>query len=561
MVKKLIQKKWLRIIFFAGLLFLAIALDNSFFIFPSRNLFLSSVTFTVSISIYIGLYTYWIISVCRRIMQSHVRNYLVLIGANIIFWITTRTIKWAAFEFVILEDRILWYMYYIPMIMLSLFFLFISLHVGESEDYRPSKKWNLLYIPAILIIIAVLTNDIHGLAFNIDETVHAYGQDYSHGPVYYSALFFILIMVLLSSFIIIRKFSHSKETGKKALVPALLIILTIIYCILYIITPVYGIGHLLDLTVFGCTMAIALLESFIRTGLIHSNVGHSECFAMADISAQIINNKDEVVYISENASPIAKSDLEILKTDTTISSNANTLLHLSPIKGGYVVWSSDVSQIKSMIKKLAELNDKLYKEVDLLTLENEQKSESARLRKLNDLHSIMLKKILPLSEKIKSELEHIGKTHEDELKRLLFETSMTSTYIKRKVDLILTQQTEKSIYGEDMRYCFLESFQLLKMYEITCAINIIDNCCISLDAAMASLDLYQNIIEVTKYKFDTVYVTYNFYEDNIVFAVQISGDIHLCYNDLTLDMLDIKKGNIKILTETDSYHISLSIPK
>ncbi len=558
---KITQKTILRNIVFACLIILALILDNFYEIILLENSFFYRVQFTFSICIYIGIYSYWVISVYRRIMQKHVRNYLLLIGASIIFWITIRTIKWAAFEFVIFEDRILWYMYYIPMILLCLFFLFISLYVGENEDYRPSKKWKLLYIPAILLMVAVLANDLHGLAFNIDISIHAHGQDYSHGPVYYIVFFYILSIVIMSTFIIMRKFSISKQARRKAVLPALVIAAGVLYTILYIITPSYGIGYYLDLTVFGCTMAIILLESFITTGLIQSNIRHKECFAMTKIRAQILNNEGEVYYMSDNTLPITKADFEILKKDGEVSFSPGTLSHITPITGGYILWNSDVFQIDDMIKKLKELNDKLYKEVDILTLENEQKSERARLRKLNDLHSLILKEILPSSEKMKLEIECSKKTKHDELWRLLFETSMTSIYIKRKVSLIFTEQTEKYICLEDMRYCFLESFQLLRLYDKTCAINIIDSCNLSLGAAMASLDLYQNIIEGTKYNFDTVYVTYNFDDENITFVVQISGDIKLCFDDLTGAYYDTEKGGIKLLEELDSYYISLVIPR
>ncbi len=561
MVKNSTQKTILSTMLFAGLIIFAVFLDNLYILFPVSTSFFNTVGATVSLCIYIALYSYWTSSVYKRIMQSHVRNYLMLIGATIIFWITLRIIKWSAFEFVVFEDRILWYMYYIPMIMLSVFFFFTSLYVGENEEYQPSKRWNLFYIPAILLIIAVITNDIHLLAFDIDTTVHAYGLDYSHGVIYYLVLFFILSMVLMSSFTILQKFSLSKKTRKKALIPALVIAVAITYTIIYIITPTYGLGYILDLTVFGCTMAIALLESFIRAGLIHSNMGHSECFAMANIRAQILNNDGTAVYISENTLPLTKADFETLKNEKLVSLTSGTLSHIAPIKGGYVTWNSDVSQIRGMIKTLKMLNDELYAEVDLLSLENDQKVEKARLEKLNNLHSIILKEILPLSEKIKSEIQHSRKTDANELKHLLFETSITSTYIKRKVNLILTEQTDGCIYAEDMRYCFLESFQLLRLYDKTCAINIVNNCSISLDAAMASFDLYQNIIESTKYNFDAVYVTYNFDENNMTFAVQISGDIKLSSDDLMSGKTSYQKGTLQLLDETDSYYISLVMPK
>ncbi len=560
MPKRSTQKNIFDSLLFAVLIVFGLLIGNLNNLIPVHSQYIVGLGFVLSICVFIGIYSYWIISLYRRVMQSRVRNYLMLIGANIIFWVAIRSIKWSAFEFVIFEDRFLWYMYYIPMIMLSVLFLFVALCVGENEDYRPDKRWSLLYIPAVLLIIAVLTNDIHGLAFNIDITKHAYGLEYSHGIVYYLVLIFILCVVVTASVIIIRKFSLSKATRRKALWPILVITTTVLYTVLYIIKPTYGLGHYLDLTIFGCSMAIALLESFIRTGLIHSNIGHSECFAMANIRAQILDDEGETVYISENTLPITKADFETLQGAKTFSFNSEIRSQIADINGGYVAWNSDVSQISRLIKNLKLLNDKLYREVDLLNLENEQKSERARLRKLNDLHGIMLKEILPLTEKIKSEIQSNEKTEPFELKRLLFETSMTSTYIKRRVNLILSEQAEGHIYAEDIRYCFLESFQLLRLYEITCVINIINNSEMSLKAAMAGFDLYQNIIEGAKYNFEAVYVTYEFDDKNMLFAVQISGDISICLDDFAAT-IHAQKGEIKLSSENDGYHVSLVMPK
>ncbi len=560
-MKKTIQKTVVEIILFAALLFVAIMLDEVYRFFPFNNQFVNAQLFLLSICIYIGLYSYWIMSIYKRIMQSHVRTYLMSIGILIIFWVTIRAIKWIAFEFVIFEDRILWYLYYIPMILLALFFFFTSLCVGENEEYRLNRKWQLLYIPALLLIVLVLTNDIHGLAFDIDTLSHALGQDYSHGVVYYLVLLFILSMVLMSSYIILRKFCGSKIPKKAALWPSIVIVVTLLYNIMYIVQPSYGIGYYLDLTIFGCTMAIALLESFIKTGLIHSNMGHKQFFAMSDIKAQILNSKGDVVYICENALPLAKDDFEKLKNTQTASLDDDMLSHIAPINGGYVVWNSEVSQIQRMIKELKLLNDRLYKEVDLLTVENEQKSESARLQKLSDLHDIMLKEILPFSEKIQSKISKSSKTRSTELKQLLFETSMVSTYIKRKINLILTEQTEKCISTQEIKLCFLESFQLLRLYGKTCEMNIVKEYDMNLDMAMASFDLYQSIIEKTQYGFDAVYVTYNFDESSLLFAVQISGDIELSCDDLVTEIATLQNGEIRVADETDSYYVSLAVPK
>ncbi len=561
MMKKSTKKTATEVAVFAALLVVAEFLETPQAFLPFQSTFFSAFCFLLSICIYIGLYSGWIISVYRRIMQSHVRNYLMLIGSMIIFWVTIRAVKWIAFLFVVVEDRFMWYMYYIPMIFLTLFFFFTALCTGENEEYRINKKWYLFYIPSVVLIILILTNDLHGLAFKIDKTMHAMGQDYSHGIVYYLAFVFILGMVVMSSVIILRKFSVSKNARKAAFWPAVIIIVCLLYSIAYIVKPSYGIGYYIDLTIFGCTMAIALLESFIRGGLIHSNLGHMSCFKISDINAQILNKQGEAVYVSENSKPLSKVDFEALKKNNPVLVNTNTLSHIAPIKGGYVAWHSDVSQIQEIISGLKILNDKLYKEVDILTIENEKKPEAARLQKINSLHSIMLKEILPFSERIQAKILQSPRTHVGELKRLLFETSMTSTYIKRKVNLILTEQTEKCIFTEEIKLCFLESFQLLRFYEKTCEINIINEYNMSLDMAMSSFDLYQNILEKTRYNFDAIYITYNFDENNMIFAVQISGDIQLTNSDLDISNTKQQKYSVQVTDEIDSYYIMLVMQK
>ncbi len=548
-MKNYIIKTVAKTTLFLALLFLGGFLHYASVFCPVNMKFEVSIGLIISIGIYIGIFSYWSISIYSRIMQGHVRTYLMLIGVTIIFWIAVRSIKWYALSELIFEDRFFWYLYYIPMILLPLFFFFISLYVGENEDYKINKKVKLLFIPAIVLILLVLTNDFHKLAFDIDLNTHAYGLDYSHGIVYYIVVIFIFLIVMSSSVIIARKFIASMNIKKAIRLPALVIICTIIYCVSYVIKPTYGIGHYLDVTIFGSAMAVALLESFIRSGLIHSNIGHQECFLVSDIRAQILDDNGEVIYFSENALPLSKENFNIIKKMGATSFSNNTISNITKIRGGYVVWSNDVSQINSKISQLKLLRNKLHSEIDILSLENEQKSETARLEKLNDLHNIMLKEVLPFGKKIESKLQKNSDIDNDEMARLLFEISMTSTYIKRKVNLILTEQTEKCIAGDEMRRCFLESFQLLEFYGKTCVININSDYKFSLEKAMRTFDIYQNIIEYVHYNFDTIYITYNFSSDNIIFALQIATDVKI-------DSDDFADKKLQILNENDCYHIS-----
>ncbi len=561
-MKKLVIKDICKGIAFLFILF-AVNIQGMNNKFPEENAFLYSFTYVLSIGIYISVFTAWTVSIYNRIMQRHVRTYLMLIGANIILWVSIRGVKWGAFRYVTLGDRLLWYMFYIPMIMIPLLFFFTALSVGEEESYRPSKKWNLLFIPAILLILLVLTNDFHMLVFSgFDLSIHMYGMEYDYQIGYFIIVFFLITLIVLSIALIIKKFKHSTNSRKASRLPLLVLAAVILYNVLHIMKPVYGIGHyFMDVTIFSCVATIAFWEACIRTGLIHSNNRHKEFFRVSTTNAQILNHGGEAVYISENAKAIPRKTFETLKTSKNVEYGENSMLNMSPINGGYVLWSSDVSDIKGMIRELEDLNKELYEEANLLTAENEHKKEATKAKKLSELHSILLAEALPYTEKIKKNIVTTEDVTLDEMKDLLFETSIISTYLKRKVNLILTEQTEKCISTDEIQRAFLESFSLLRCYEKTCNINIVDNFDMSLNTAMYCYDLYQKIIEKVHYNFNIIYVTFRKNENRIAFSIDIETKEKIdksYFKEFEANKFLSMDGRLEIEDNAGSYHFALT---
>ncbi len=564
-MNKIEFKPAVKVLLFVFLLFFSTTIGTLHRRLPYNFVLFYSFTFVLSIGIYIGLFATWTVSVYNRIMQRHVRTYLMLIGVNIIFWASVRAVKWAGFVKVALCDRLAWYMYYIPMVMIPLLFFFTALCVGEDEGYCPSKKWELLFIPAILLILLVLTNDFHMLVFNdFDLTIRPYGQKYSYGVGYYAIMAFILCTCIASMFLLVKKHSRSKALRKAARLPVLVIGGIVLYVLLYIQDPSYGIGYyFIDATIFGCAATVAFWEACIRTGLVHSNSCHKEFFEMATTNAQILTLEGDTVYSAENAQRLSRGDFERLKQNKKTDLDKNTLLHISPIKGGYVSWSSDVSGIKSAIEALERLNNSLNEEIDLLTYENEQKKETTRARKLGELQSILLAEALPYSEKIKNDVLTNQNVTEGEMKGILFETGIISTYLKRKVNLILTAQTEKCISTEELQRAFLEVFSLLKLYGKRCTVKINGKFNTSLEAALLCYDLFQKVIEWSRYEFDVLYVTMSDSKKQIVLTIDIAPCESLNLDEFKLfekQKLSMQGGAIKISPEEEGCHFSLAIP-
>ncbi len=559
-------KSALSVIAFVFLLLLATNIGTLYRRLPIEYAFFYSMTYVLSIGIYIGLFAAWTISVYNRIMQSHVRTYLMLIGVNIFFWVSVRTVKWLAFRPVAFGDRMAWYMYYIPMVMIPLLFFFTALCVGEDEHYRPNKRWNLLFIPAVLLIALVLTNDLHMLVFSdFDITIHPYGQKYRYGVGYYAVMAFIVALAVSSVFLIVKKFSRSSVSRRASRLPLFVVFCIALYILIYMADSSYGIGYyFMDATIFGCFAAVAFWEACIRTGLVHSNSSHKDFFKMATIRAQILNVDGEVAFASESALPLSDDTFETLKQTGSTDYDKSTLVHMSPIEGGYVSWSSDVSGIKSVIAELLELNKKLYEEVDLLQLENRQKKENTRAKTLTELHSVLLSETLPYSERIKSTVMANENASIEEMKQLLFETSVISTYLKRKVNLILIAQTEKSISTDEMNRAFLEVFGLLKFHGKNCILNILENFQMSLSTALLCYDLFQRVMERLAYQFETLYVTLNEDEGETIFTITAQSDGEIDFSELLhfeKQKMAALKGKIKVVDEPESCYISISIPK
>lgn len=68
-------------------------------------------------------------------------------------------------------SRYFWYLYYLPLVGIPLYTLFASLFIGKTEDYRLKWQVKLLYIPAALLFLMIMTNDLHEFAFSFPQRV------------------------------------------------------------------------------------------------------------------------------------------------------------------------------------------------------------------------------------------------------------------------------------------------------------------------------------------------------------------------------------------------------
>ena len=66
-----------------------------------------------------------------------------------------RGIKYSAFPNIDVLARHSWYLYYLPILLIPLFFFYISLFVSKKENEKISKWWHLVSLITLILIVLV----------------------------------------------------------------------------------------------------------------------------------------------------------------------------------------------------------------------------------------------------------------------------------------------------------------------------------------------------------------------------------------------------------------------
>ena len=136
-------------------------------------------------TIYIGLFSAWGFSVRQRIVSKNVRRLLTAEAGLLVLWMLIRTVK---YYFVAdpNANRMLWYLYYIPMLFVPVLAVLVSASIGKPEQAR-APRWALpLALFTSILVGMVLTNDLHQFIFTFPEGTAVFtDEDYSYGTGYY----------------------------------------------------------------------------------------------------------------------------------------------------------------------------------------------------------------------------------------------------------------------------------------------------------------------------------------------------------------------------------------
>ena len=438
--------------------------------------------------IHVSMLIQWCVSLHQRIINTQVRRNLVSVSILMIFWLTAKVIK---YEFIADRTfwlgRYIWYCYYIPMILIPLLGVFIIDHMGKPEGYRNPRWMNALYIPAFAILVGVLTNDLHGLAFSFPDGIDRFDYTYGYGPIYFVGMAWF---VLGGIYVVVMLLKKSRVPGRKRLqkMPAAIMGGAVVFWTLYCL----GIFRDCDLTVVDCLIVSLLLESAIQSRLIASNTNYQKIFNASTVAAQIVNLNYQPCFASSSALPLTQDEIkQIVKQP--VKKN-DTILHAKTIRAGLVVWQDDVTEINKLTKQLQDAQKQLDRKNSLMQAELKLKEQQAQVEEKSRLYNRITKEAAPQIAEIEALLEQVSSPMLAE--NAMVKMCVIGSYVKRRSNLLLLGEENPIVQAREVEYCIRESLDNLQLASVSVLLHAKCEGNISLDCLIAAYDFYESLVEM-----------------------------------------------------------------
>ena len=442
--------------------------------------------------IYVFLFAAWFYSICVRIVLVQVRRYLLAISALMVLWILLRSVKFSVDNMD--AERWLWYFYYLPLLFIPLLSVFVSLSLGKGETFRLPLWTRLLYLPTLLLLLLVLTNDLHQQVFSFPSGVLT-DQDYRYERGYFFVLGWAILCAALSFFWMVKscRIPHSRRIRWLPLIP---FALSLAYVYTYV-RKVHWVWVLAgDMTVAQCLIFASILECCIQCGLIQSNLGYDELFEATSLPVQITDPALRPKHVSvamQGALP--QGELRHMRQDT-IRLDEDTLLKRHKLRRGWVFWKEDISELNRIQQELELARDELRDTGDVLAAEKAQRARWLKLTEENRLYDMMEAQTARQIVMLRGLLAELQRTEEpDRVRRLLGQVIIIGTYVKRRSNLIFVGVQRGAISVQELRLCLNESTENICVYGADCRALVKGEGQLTVGQATQVYDLFEAVVE------------------------------------------------------------------
>ena len=450
----------------------------------------STALFVLNLAIYIALLAWWLVSVWQRLLPSRGRSYLLLSALFMLFFLMERAVKYRLTDHAAILEHVCWYAYYIPLCMIPALFLLTCLSLPpEPRHSGPLRRavWGL----ALALSLGVATNDLHYWMFRPLEA-----GDWSKcesGPLWYAVYGFVILCVLLG-LALLAKADRRRNSGRRALRGALLLLLTL--GMMYLGDTSLAWFHVPAPYFFPETFIFGMLgifESCIRSRLIPCNENYAGFFSGLRLAAEITDPALRPVY--RTAQPVAADPEQrraALMNPTPLDEDRR--LYGKALAAGYAFWTVDERTLRLLNEELADAAEVLETENDLLRHENEQKEQRARIDARNQVYAKAAGEVYGTLQKLSGLLEGLDADAPDYGKRMA-RVLVLFAYVKRKMNFVLMAAERETVSARELALALEESVRFLALCGLEASVERKTDRAFSHREAVALYDSFQLLAE------------------------------------------------------------------
>ena len=467
--------------------------------------------------VYMLLLFGWQYTISTKITQKTMRTHLTAQNIVSILYLTVRFIQDAFLYVNIPWMRFTGYFINIAAIFIPLFGLYGSFYLGKADDYRISEKWYLLLIPACLLSVLALTNDLHHFFYYIvpnEPQPNLYFHPYI--GTYIVHIWALSMIAYQVYFIYQRNGTTKSDPLYRKLIPFYEPILLFLFSIPYAATAYVVRFELVEYSAGLIFILVLCWQLYILTGLIPVNTQYEEVFRRSTVAMQILSPNDERIAVSENAAEITPAMLEALKQNQHFSVMEDVIMHLHQIPDGYMVWQTDLSQINQALRELQRLNAELEEEQDLLAQEIRVQSDEASVQARNNIYDCLSSEVAGQLVLLTALLSNESLSTDDWNCICLI-----GTYIKRFCNLQLTYQEQQMIPISDLAISLQDMAKCMKNIGIRTSLDFCPISNLGPELILLIMKTLEEILEEADFRLTSVAIQIS---DTVCF--EITGTAH-----------------------------------
>lgn len=395
----------------------------------------------------------------NRVLKASVARRFKTIAILLIGYLGTRTLKYEVLiQAPAALPRIRYIYYFFILTVVHMVFL-TSLNVGRSERDSIDKRWDLLWIPTGLLILLILTNDLHGLVFVTGGQAPGFRQ---YGPVYLFTNVYILLLAALT-LVITSKQSLAEKRLKSISLPLLVLGICFLYTLLYIIDwpPFHYVKIAFQSAEFNILTVVLFIESLVFARLIPSNRDYESFLSMSSLNMGMMDLKGHMV-LQPTRGPKVDAEEVRRASERALAVNENTLLESSPIQGGTCFWFADLTDFNRLKSQLVAANEEMLNENELLMANNKLQEKMAKVWEQREIRETIHRKLQPQFTGLKAIMDHLP-DEKDAYEDALKDACILNVYIKRFSNLYLLSRNKGFLPLSELRLSFEESLDYLRL--------------------------------------------------------------------------------------------------